>query len=65
MALSSRSPACEISARNSATNIAQPVWPAMKPIAIAQTSPPSEPDQVLPGEIAGASRGPPKIRPVA
>ena len=38
-------------------------WAAASPTAIAARSPPKAPDQVLPGEICGASRGPPRLRP--
>ncbi len=37
---------------------------ATKPTAIPANRPPAAPDHVLPGEIRGASRGPPMARPI-
>src|SRR5690606_22166544 len=68
---SARSPSCASSA-NAALSPA--AWKrrsepsthrVIAPARLAPTTPPPSPDQVLPGLIAGASRGPPTRRPTA
>src|SRR5271170_5854202 len=68
--LSRRSPAWPMQERKAAIAAAAgslgagPCTAATKrPAATAASSPPAAPDQVLPGEIRGASRGPPIARP--